>query len=81
MPLLSVPPAISDDSNLKNTTDPSAKPPTAQAPRLLYRTGVHHTAQPLLRAQGLAFRVRWYRVLAFHLRRELALLSRAEAQP
>lgn len=65
----------------KNTTDPPAKPPTARAPRLFYRTGAHHTAQPLLRAQDLAFRVRWYRVLAFHLRRELALLSRAEARP
>lgn len=67
--------------HLKNTTDPPAKLPTAQAPHLFYRTGVHHTAQPLVRAQGLAFRVRWYRVLAFHLRRELALLSRAEARP
>lgn len=70
-----------DRADLQNTTDPPAKPPGAQSPRLFHRTWTHHTVQPLLRAQGLAFQIRWYRILAFHLRRDLALLSRAEAQP
>ena len=74
--------AVAEAATSKNTTDPATQLPARQARCLRrLRACADRAAMALIRAQDIASRCQCFRLVAFHLRRETALLAQQEAQP